>query len=239
MKNFKKIKKAIILIKIFGIYIFSRMGIFFSFLIFLSFTDIPYDLYYNLGTYKSEIEVEPNIIVIMGGSGFPSSDGLLKTYFGAIVAKEYSDAKIIIALPSDKSEENSQQNLMKKELINRGIDSTRITFESLGYNTYSQAVNISKKFPQSVNTLCILIITTPEHNFRAVKTFQKVGFNKVYGYFTLEKPVSEQKLNNVESVEKKVENLDLRYNLWSYLNYEVLVIREYSAIIYYRIKNWI
>lgn len=33
------------------------------------------------------------------------------------------------------------------------------------------------------------------------------------------------------------ENLDLRYNMWSYLQYEVKVLREYTAIIYYKLRG--
>jgi len=85
--------------------------------------------------------------------------------------------------------------------------------------------------------LAVLIITTPEHMYRSIKTFKNVGFTKVGGLPTFEKPIDEEKLKETGETERI--HLSFRYNMWSYLNYEFLVLKEYCAIIYYKLKGWI
>jgi hypothetical protein len=76
--------------------------------------------------------------------------------------------------------------------------------------------------------------------YRAVKTFRKAGFVKVGGLPTFEKPPDAEKIKDKEkSRDTRVKSLALRYNMWSYLNYELIVMREYTAILYYKIKSWI
>jgi len=125
---------------------------------------------------------------------------------------------------------------MANELIVKGIDPLRIKYEPLGYNTRSQAVNIASMF-NNKEQLNLLIITTPEHMYRSIKTFKHVGFPEVGGLPAFEKPIDEGKLKDPD--DKEGAYLAFRYNMWNYLNYELLVLREYCAIIYYRLKGWI
>ncbi|MCD4724217.1 MAG: YdcF family protein [Bacteroidales bacterium] len=216
---------------------FGVFGIF-SFLLFvLSFTDIPFYAYYNLGVGQSALSENPNIIVVLGGSGMPSPDGLIRTYYASEAAKEYENAKIIIALPYNEEDSFHQLDLMANELIIKGIDSLRIKYEPFGFNTRSQAVNIASMFKHNKEQLALLIITTPEHMYRSIKTFKNVGFTKVGGLPTFEKPIDEEKLKETGETERI--HLSFRYNMWSYLNYELLVLKEYCAIIYYKLKGWI
>ena len=39
--------------------------------------------------------------------------------------------------------------------------------------------------------------------------------------------------------EKQLRSLNIRYNMWSYLKYEITVMREWCAIAYYWIRGWI
>ncbi len=226
-----------IILKIFR-RLFYFFGVFSFIMLILSFTDLPYYAYHNLATSIPELEKEPDLIVIPGGAGMPSPDGLIRTYYGAEAANLFPDAGIIIALPyCDGPDSLYQLDLMAKELVDKGIDSARIEYEPLGFNTHSQAVNISKMLDETKNNLSVLIVTTPEHMYRTVKTFQKAGFENVGGMPAFEKPVDEDMLENGE--EMKNVNLSFRYNMWSYLNYELLVLREYMAIAYYKIRGWI
>jgi uncharacterized SAM-binding protein YcdF (DUF218 family) len=220
---------------------FIVLGIFFFSLLILSFTDIPYYAYYNLGMSNSKLETKPDLIVILGGAGMPSPDGLMRTYYGSEEALNYPESKIIIALPKNEGNDSLYQlNLMSHELILKGIDSSRITYEPAGFNTRSQALNIAKKFGNKTGHLSVLLITSPEHMYRAVKTFQKAGFNKVAGTCTFETPPEEEMIKDKQNApDKRVKSLDLRYNMWSYLHYELSVMREYCAIAYYKIKGWI
>ncbi len=186
----------------------------------------------------SEINGSPDLIVIPGGAGMPSPDGLIRTYYGAGAANQYPRAKIIIAHPYNRGSDSLQQlELMANELILKGVDSLRIKFEPIGFNTWSQAVNVGKMFGAQKSKISLLIVTSPEHVYRAVKTYEKVGFLNVSARAAFEKPIDEDKLKNEE--EMKDVNLAARYNMWSYLNYELLVLREYTAIAYYKLRGWI
>lgn len=234
---FKKIKRVGIH---FFKWFFGIIGLFAFLLLVLSFTDVPYYAYHWLGVSNAELTKQPDAIIILGGSGMPSPDGLIRTYYGAEAATKFPGAKIIIALPYNEQDSLHQLELMAHELIVRGIDSLRIMFEPLGFNTHSQAVNIGKLYGESRESISLLIITTPEHMYRSVKTFRKAGFKNVGGIPSFEKPIDEEMAKDKEnSKDIRVKSLDLRYNMWSYLNYELLVLREYSAITYYRVKGWI
>jgi uncharacterized SAM-binding protein YcdF (DUF218 family) len=169
----------------------------------------------------------------------PSPDGLIRTYYTAEAAKEFKDAKIIIALPYTESDSLYQLNLMAHELILKGIDSTRISFEPLGFNTRSQAVNIARSCAGKKTQISLLIVTSPEHMYRSIRTFLKAGFMSVAGVSTFEKPLDTETIKDRENAkDPRVKNLSLRYNMWSYLNYELLVSRECFAIGYYKLKGW-
>ncbi len=238
MNNFKKVIRRI---KYLSVKICNRFFLifgFFSFLIFiLSFTDVPYYAYHKLGTGHPVLSEKPNIIVVLGGSGMPSPSGLIRTYYASEAAKEYENAEIIIALPYNEADSLRQLDMMANELIIKGVDSSRIKYEPVGFNTRSQAVNIESMFKNNKEQLALLIITSPEHMYRSIKTFKNVGFIKVGGMPAFEKLTDENKLKNPEETERI--SLSYRYNMWSYLNYELLVLREYCAILYYKLKGWI
>ena len=213
----------------------------FAFLFFiLSFTDLPYYAYHWLGTSNSKICGKPNLIVILGGGGMPSPDGLIRTYYGAQMSNEYPSADVVIALPFDEADSLYQLNLMADELRLKGVDSLRISYEPYGFNTHSQAENLAAKYADKLKMVNLLIVTSPEHMYRAVRSFRKAGFRIVSGCPTFENPVAPDKIKDKQkSKDIRIKSLALRYNMWSYMNYELLVMREYCAIIYYKIKGWI
>lgn len=217
----------------------SGFGALFIVLIALAFTDVPYYAYHDLAVRNDTLTTAPDYIVIMGGDGMPSPQGLMRLYHGAEVAKEDTLAQVIIALPYNQDEKDSlrQIRMMKDELILKGIKSSRILYEPWGYNTRTQAVQVSKMIPLSSS---VLIISSPEHMYRALNSFRKVGFEKVGGRAGFEVPSDEKMLKTQSPNEDdKMQNLNLRYNLWSYLQYEIIVGREYAAIAYYWWKDWI
>lgn len=224
----------------FGKWILLSSGVLFLLFFILSFTDIPYHAYHWLGTSNSKLYQKPDVIVLLGGSGMPSPDGLLRSYFAAEAANKDATAKIIIALPYNEEDSARQLNMLAHELIIRGVDSTRIEYEGQGFNTHSQAENIAVKYGDKKSSLSVLLVTSPEHMFRAVKTFMKVGFNKVGGTATFEKPPDKEKIKDTQNTpDTRVKDLSLRYNMWSYMNCELLVVKEYCAISYYWMKGWI
>jgi len=233
------LNKILYKVFVFFKWFFGISGILFFIFIVLSFTDIPYYAYYHLGTANTKLTGKPSYIVVLGGSGMPSPESLIRTYYASVAAKKYKDAKIIIALPDDNTDSMRQIKLMAKELIVKGIDSSRISFEPDGYNTHSEAVNIARIVGIRNKDKAIMLITSPEHMYRSVGTFLKAGFTNVGGTAAFEKPVGEYLVADKEKTKEiRVKSLSVRYNMWSYMNYELLVLREYFAIFYYKIKGW-
>lgn len=218
-------------------------GCIFLLLIVLSFTDLPYHAYHHLGTANTYKVEKADYIVLLGGGGMPGPQALLRIYYAAQLAEQFPNSIIVLALPADSNSfENSGHKKMLNELIFRGIDSIRLLSEINGTNTYRQAVNI-RAMVQNPNA-SILIITSPEHMYRSILTFRKAGFNTINGYATFEEPFEEQLL--IEPRKKKSDgskatekNLDLRYNMWNYLQYQIIVLREYTAIAYYKVMGYI
>jgi len=219
-----------------GKWLFGILGVVAFLLVALAFTDLPYYAYHNLGTRCEPLDENPEIIVVLGGSGMPSPDGLIRTYYAADAALKHEDARIIIAHPKEEDSSTYQLDLMAHELIIRGVDSTRISYEPNGFNTHSQAVNVAQLLEKQLHSR-VLVITTPEHMFRAIRSFQKAGLKNVGGLPSFENPIDEEELLD-EKTEREI-GLSWRYNIWSYLRYEILVLREYCAITYYKLKGWI
>ncbi|MGB0368503.1 MAG: YdcF family protein, partial [Flavobacteriales bacterium] len=156
----------------------------------LAFTDLPYLAYHQLGTSSESLKKNPETIVVFGGSGMPSPDGLIRTYYAAEAANKYKDASVIIALPfGEDSLDTYQLDLMANELVIRGIDNRRISYEPYGHNTHSQSVEIAEMLEGNID-LPTLVITSPDHMYRAVRTLQKAGLKNVGGLPSFEKPIS-------------------------------------------------
>ena len=234
----------------------------------LAFTSAPFWIWYGMGTKKAGINRPPDYIVLLGGGGMPSESGLMRTWYTAKVAKYFPVAQIIIALPGNPTDSSSAINLMKQELVLRGISPERILFEDLGTNTRSQALNIYKRISNieqrnmnnernqhssfvirhSSFVTChssLLLITSPEHLYRAVLALKKVGFLKVDGVPAFEQAIESditfnaRKLGGRKFIPDIGSNITLRYQFWTQMNYELLILREYAALAYYKLKGWI
>lgn len=219
---------------------FKLLGVIAFCLFLLSFSDIPYYAYRNLSMEDVQLKSDPKYIVMLGGSGMPSPDGFIRCYYTAQNALHFSGAKIILAHPGNGADSTKQLKLMAHELIIRGVDSSRISFEPNGFNTHTQAENICALIGKENLTAPVLLISSPEHMCRALKSFQKQGFVSIGTAPAFDSPLSETQIKNKSKTGKnQVKNSDLRYNLWSYLHYELLVLREYCALAYYKVQGWI
>jgi uncharacterized SAM-binding protein YcdF (DUF218 family) len=241
MKFFRKSIKIVLLI----------FGFLFLLMVTLSLTTAPFHAWYRLGKKSAGIHRPPEYIVVMGGGGMPSESGLIRCWYAAEVARHFSRARLIIALPGDTADSASSIAGMKKELILRGIAPERILSEDSGTNTRSQALNIRKllththfSLPRYLTT-SLLLISSPEHIHRAVLTFKKAGFSRVDGQPAWERTIESdlefkgKKLGGRRFIPEIGDNLAVRYNFWAQMNYEMLVLREWAALAYYKMKGWI
>ncbi|MEI7726643.1 MAG: YdcF family protein [Bacteroidota bacterium] len=247
-------------------------GAIFAVMIILAFTSAPFWIWYGIGIKKAGIHRPPDYIVLLGGGGMPSESGLMRTWYTARAAGYFTRAQVIIALPGDSSDSRSAIILMKDELILRGIAPDRIQLEDSGTNTRSQAQNIYKRIsndeyrilniernpnpnPKSsfvirhssldIRNSSLLLITSPEHLYRAVLTFEKAGFKHVQGLPAFEQAIESditfnaRKLGGRKYIPDIGSNITLRYQFWTQMNYELLILREYAALGYYKLKGWI
>ncbi len=211
--------------------------------IILSFTPIPYRLYHSLGTRLiSKISQPPQAIVLLGAGGMPGAESLLRIHYTAILAERYPKSRVVVALPADTAAFNQSDHYrMLSELRERGVAENRMLSEKLGTNTHEQSIQLSYLLNKTEDQL--VIVTSPEHMYRAIKCFRKAGFANVNGLPTFENAFEEQLLLQSRGKKKPVkgvdQNLDLRYNMWSYLQYEIRVLREYTAITYYMLMGYI
>lgn len=177
---------------------------------------------------------------MLGGSGMPSEDNLIRLYYTAEMAKKYDNAEIILVHPMD----SAVNFKMKRELTGKGINKNRIMFEFHGTNTRSQALSLALHYPKTLNSK-IVIISSTEHILRAVMTFKKAGFKNVGACPALEYDMStdfrfnSKKLGGKSYIPDMGNNIKLRYNFWSYLKLEIICLREFSALGYYSLNGWI
>lgn len=213
------------------------LGGFFLLLIVLSLTSIPYSAYRSLSLYKQQFTGNPDAIIMMGGSGIPSPNDLMRLYYTTLAAVEYPEAKIVIAIPYHGPDSLDRRNVLVQKMELDGIDRERIVWASQGFNTRSQVVEISNIIPVSSK---IMVVSSPDHMYRSVRSFEKVGFGEVGSLPAFENPPDEKELLSKRETDiTEMQNLNLRYNMWSYLQYEILVLREYTAIAYYWLHGWI
>lgn len=218
-------------------------GFFFASCILLAFTTLPFWMYYGLGTSGATYRFIPSTIILLGGGGMPSEQNLMRCFTASSLALKYPESRIIIALTKDSADKlyGSDVWLMKQELVQRGIDSTRIVLETTGKNTHEQARNIVTVL--SGKSEPVLVVTSPEHMYRSLRAFRKAGATQVGGEAAFEKALSaDLKTGSKKSGPDKRSpdsELQLRYQFWNHLKYQVSCYREYVAIAYYKIRGWI
>ncbi len=226
------------LIKI-GIY---GLGILMLTMLILSFTTIPFWERYRLATSHSNIDFTPDYIVVMGGAGVPGYSSLMRTYYAAEASRLFPEASIIIASPSSPEQVDSTGIKMAEELRLRKVEQN-ILYETKGTNTRSQALYISQMLQPEKDKL--LIVSSPEHIFRAASSFEKVGFLKVGGFPAFEKRLNASLKFDTEQIGGKAfvpdvgDNQQIRYQFWNHASYQIKLLREYTAILYYKLNGWI
>ena len=174
----------------------------------------------------------------------PSEDGLIRTYYTAMLSQRYPEASIVIALPGDPGDTTDSPYLIKQELLLRGIPGIKIHFENQGRNTRQQAMKIAELYPEHDKSLAI--VTSPEHMYRSILAFQKTGFNQVKGFPTYSISIeddqlifNDHELKGTKGIPPIGHNKQFRYQFWNHLTFEIQVIREGFALLYYRVRSWI
>lgn len=220
-------------------------GVLFLLFFGLSFTTAPFYSLYYLATAHGDLHRPPGYIVVMGASGMPGEAGLIRTWYAAEIARQYPGSKVIISLPGDTADSTSSVRMMKREMIVRGIAAERVLMENQGINTRDEALCVYRML-KDPGRQRICVVSSPVHIYRCVRTFKKAGFQLVDGI-----PAFDRALES--SVEYRDKNLggrsfipslgggsiSLRYTFWGQMKYELIVLREWAAIGYYKLKGWL
>jgi uncharacterized SAM-binding protein YcdF (DUF218 family) len=224
-------------------FILILCGGFFLLCLGLSLTTLPYWGYHWLGTGLPAGVEKPDAILLLGGSGMPSESNLMRSWYTARAASLFPGSRIIIVMPGAIGDSTGTPYKMKEELILRGVESARISFEMKGTNTRSQALQCAG-ITDPLKP--VLLVTSPENMRRSLLSFRKAGFVQACGFPAFENPSEadfsfrDKELGGKPSLLPDVGgNLQVRYQLWNHLKYEILISREWVALTYYRIRGWI
>jgi len=218
-------------------------GIIFFVVVMLAFTTAPFYLYHWLGTGLPELKEKPEVIVMLGGSGMPSESNLIRSWYAASAAASFPGSRLVVAMPGDPADSTGTPARLKRELEIRGVDSGRLVFELEGTNTRSQALRCRELLDANQP---VWLITSPEHMRRSLLCFRKAGFTRIGGLPAFENPseadfsFSDDELGGKPTLLPDVgHNMQVRYEIWTQLKYEILIARELLALGYYRLRGWI
>lgn len=183
----------------------------------------------------------------MGGSGYPGESALIRSWYAAETWKKNPSATVIITQPAAACvrPEFSDAWGIRYDLMIRGVDSTRILLEIKGKNTREEGMEVLRIAPGAKKKGCVLV-TSPEHMRRSILTFKKLGFTALGGEptFNASGPVDlDYKDNQLGGNSMPLPNvggsLQLRYQFWNHLRYQVICYRELIGLGWYRLKGWI
>jgi uncharacterized SAM-binding protein YcdF (DUF218 family) len=227
------------ILRIFRIFLFTLGGIALIMSV-LAFTSVPFWTRYWLGTTQGQYTFKPDYIVMLGGSGMPSEDNLIRLYYTSELAHKDTMAQCVIVHPLD----SMVYVKMRDELTAKQIDTSRIYFQHIGTNTRAQALGLAQSFPHILESN-IVIVSSSEHILRSVLAFRKVGFKHVGACPAMESDMhinlafDGDKLGGKKYIPDVGQDVGVRYNFWSYLKIEIICLREFSALAYYKLQGWI
>jgi uncharacterized SAM-binding protein YcdF (DUF218 family) len=240
-------KKVIpVLLRLFRCSLMGFGAIFLSMVLF-AFTTGPYWMYHWLGTSVSEYRFRPDYIIIMGGAGYPSESALMRSWYAAKLSELHPGAKVIVTQPAAVCVHPQLSDAwgIRNDLVLRGVDSSLISVEIEGRNTREEALKVIAMAPDAPVKNCVLV-TAPEHMRRSILTFRKAGFLHLGGVptFNASGPVDLDykdgelggRYNELPDVGG---SLQIRYQFWNHLRYQVICYRELFGLAWYRVKGWI
>ena len=212
----------------------------------LAMTSIPFWARYRLGTFQvDELPKEVQTIVIMGGGAMPSESALMRLWYAVEEAQKNPQAKVLVAMPGVLADSSCALTGMYNYLLENGVGSERILVENKGVNTRSQALNCFRMVNEGKVKGPVMLISSPVHMKRSVLAFKKAGFSSIYGrpafedYIAVDLAFDDDELGGDKIIPDVGNSTLLRYQFWDYLHYEIELCREYTALLYYKLKGWI
>ena len=237
--------------------IVGLFGLFFLLFIALQFTPYPWRAYKGLAVVPAPCHKSPSHILVMGGSGIPGESGLSRTFYGAQAAQVHRDAEVLVAMPLGTNESYASQAYFD-ELRLHGVAPERIRILAGGRNTREQALRLAESLAGQTNLFHLLIVTDPNHIRRTAACLRKAGAQYGVALHLDGFPVFQLSIEDpLEFIAQDLDDhatpapiaraaipdvgssLHLRYNLWINLSYTQSALREYTALLYYKLRGWI
>jgi uncharacterized SAM-binding protein YcdF (DUF218 family) len=220
------------------------------------FTNLPWRAYRSLSDVPGAAAGEPSHILVMGGSGIPGESGLCRTFFGAAAARRHPQARVLLALPLPTNESFAARAYYD-ELRLRGVPARRLRVLAGGRNTREQALRLAETLADAPPGAHVLIVTDPYHVRRTAACIRKAAADRQVDVRLSALPVFQLSID--DPLAFRAEELDaagpapairaavpdvgpalrFRYDVWANLNYAVDVLREGTALAYYRLRGWI
>jgi uncharacterized SAM-binding protein YcdF (DUF218 family) len=228
-------------------YLMLVLGSLLIVILMLAFSTRPYYTHHWLGTGIEANCSIPSAVLMLGGGGMPASSNLMRLYYTAKVNIEHPHCLVYLSHPGDSADRASSLRLMADELILRGVPEERIRFLPEGKNTRSQALEVYEKLILSEGINCLVLVTSPAHMRRSILSFRKAGIENIIPVPAFENPFEGDLVydeNDVGGTRRLItpsngENLNLRYEFWTQMNYQLQCAREFTALTYYWILGWI
>jgi uncharacterized SAM-binding protein YcdF (DUF218 family) len=195
----------------------------------LAVTGLPSGLVAWICGRRLEAVPTASFVVVLGGGGIPSESGLMRTYHAAVLDQVCSNTVFIVSLPARDDPETSHVGRMRDELVMRGIEPRAIRMEHRAVNTHAQARAVRAMLrPEDLHSPLVLV-TSPTHVRRAVLCFRQAGFTRV----------SAAAADGTGVDADLGRGLGARYGFWNNLEFQIRVVRELVALLYYRLRGWI
>lgn len=204
----------------------------------LAFTPIPFHVHRWLGLAGAECSGPVGAIVVLGGSGMPSGPELLRLHRAASAAQAHPEARVVVVHPGD----GRVRQAMVEELLLRGVSADRLDTLGVGDNTREQALRFADRWP-SITALAL--VTAPEQMRRSVGAFRKVHGAAVCGLpawdHAMDHPFRYQhgRVGGKAYLPDVGDRPGLRYTFWNYLKLQVTCLREFVALGYYWLNDWL
>ena len=220
------------------------------------FTHLPWRAYKHLTEIPAPSLEPPTYILVMGGSGIPGESGLMRTFYAAQAAGLHPNASVLVAMPLDADQSVSSRAYLD-EIRLRGVAPERIRILAGGRNTREQALRLAEDLAGRTPAPQVLIVTDPEHIRRTAAAIRKACVQPHLEIQLAALPAFPLSLEDplpwrasdldapgpVPAARAAVPDVGsamiLRYNLWANLNYTFDALREYAAMLYYRLRGWL
>jgi uncharacterized SAM-binding protein YcdF (DUF218 family) len=227
----------------------------------VQFTPLPGRVLQCLSHVPNPFSSPPTHILLMSGS-MPGGPGLLRTYHAARIATRNPTAQIVVA--PDSGIAASDSSMLIDELMLRGVEAARIHRLPGGANTRQQALQLADYLAgQTHPSPRVLIVTSPAHVRRTAAAIRKTSCAEVAAFprklsrtrhaqplattspgsadvSRHSVPLAADRLPELPDDRAVVDDsLLLRYGVWENARLTVEILREGTALLYYRFRGWI